>query len=298
MERKKKYTHIIEKAVRFLKIGVSLRLKQHSYTMSDAYWRLRDGKGLISSYDQETFKICSDLITQIRRYMGSPVALHRQDYNRIKSSKEDIIDILEFFRKKIENGVKPQYIYDNCEFKTANFALRELLREKSIELTEQTLDEVIADFWENLDEERMFKIIADKDAEIVEALEKYAALSEEEKIKCHGEPYDNVLFRFDSVWQIRTDYERKSSIEVNINKRLCFIWNIPVLTTDEHRILLGQMNYIVQNWKVEKEFFKKNKGDVSKYKVAETLSDAVNKIKDLLPIFKVGKSDINKVNVE
>ena len=62
-----KYTHLTERCSGFLRTGAAWKLKEHGYTFSAAYWRLREGKGLMSAYDQESLKRWSSLITAVRR---------------------------------------------------------------------------------------------------------------------------------------------------------------------------------------------------------------------------------------
>ncbi|MBR5612302.1 MAG: hypothetical protein IKW43_04065, partial [Bacteroidaceae bacterium] len=93
-----KYTHLIERCSSFLRTGVAWKLKEHGYTFSEAYWRLRDGKGLLSSYDQESLKQWSSLITNVRRNTGSLSVLTPNDQKELKNKRESILVKMEAYR--------------------------------------------------------------------------------------------------------------------------------------------------------------------------------------------------------
>ena len=109
----KKYTHITGRCSGFLRTGVSVRLKRHNYTMSEAYWRLREGKGIVSSYDQETLISLSKMITQFRRRMGYPVRIDMLDYLRFEEERDSILRNFELFRDIVGAGQNPEYMYEN-----------------------------------------------------------------------------------------------------------------------------------------------------------------------------------------
>lgn len=106
-----KYTHLIERCSGFLKTGVAWRLKEHGYTFSEAYWRLREGKGLLSSYDQESLKMWSNLITSVRRDTGALRMLSSNDQTKLKDKRNKLLEKMESYRDKLENGSIPLYIW-------------------------------------------------------------------------------------------------------------------------------------------------------------------------------------------
>ena len=71
-----KYTHITERCSSILRDFASSRIEQQTgQPVSRAYWRLRDGLGLLTISDSETLGMWCDLITHVRKYTGSPVSL-------------------------------------------------------------------------------------------------------------------------------------------------------------------------------------------------------------------------------
>ena len=54
MKPQVKYTHITERCSSIIKAFASLRIEQQTGdTVSAAYWRLREGKGLLTPFDKE-----------------------------------------------------------------------------------------------------------------------------------------------------------------------------------------------------------------------------------------------------
>ena len=107
-----KYTHLIERCSSFLRTGVAWRLKQHGYSFSQAYWRLREGKGLLSLYDQESLKQLSCLITYIRRFTGPLKKLNPVDQRELNVKRDKLLIKMEAYRDRLEAGTNPQYLYD------------------------------------------------------------------------------------------------------------------------------------------------------------------------------------------
>lgn len=242
-----KYTHITGKCSKFLKAGAAVRLKRHNYTLSAAYWRLRDGKGLISAFDQKTLELCFKLITQIRRYLGSPVPLSDEYYNSLFTRKKTVIDALEKYRTKLEFGAKPEYLNDKHYTVAVNRVLFRVVGNRQYKMT---MDEMV-NFWEKFPQKEFNQEVKVAHKIFEEELDAYEKLNDEQKRNIRT-PGLMEVFAFDGVWQIRTDFDKRSSIGAKINERLEYIWNIPNLTDDKHQSFFINSLQLVEDWKVLK----------------------------------------------
>ena len=242
-----KYTHLTGKCSKFLKMGAAVRLKRHNYTLSAAYWRLREGKGLISAYDQKTLDLSFKLITQIRRYLGSPVPLSDEYYNSLFTRKKTVIDALEKYRTKLEFGAKPEYLNDKHYTVAVNRVLFRVVGNRQYKMT---MDEMVS-FWETLRQKELFQEVKVAHKRFKEELKEYDMLTDEQKEKVRTPGLMDV-FACDGIWQIRTDFDNRSSIGAKINERLEYIWDIPTLTDDKHQSFFMQSLQLVAEWKVLK----------------------------------------------
>lgn len=68
------------------------------YTLTEAYWRIRNKEGLMPLYDRETLDLWSKVITKFRRYCGSPLPLPGGIYVDFKKQKEEILSHMERYR--------------------------------------------------------------------------------------------------------------------------------------------------------------------------------------------------------
>lgn len=92
MERKNKYTHLIERVAGLPKALVADLLKrQTGLPLAQNYWRLREGKGLLNIFDQTSLDMWSKLISDIRRFTGSPVALPNRFMDDIRAECEQLL---------------------------------------------------------------------------------------------------------------------------------------------------------------------------------------------------------------
>ena len=214
----KKYTHITGRCSGFLRTGVSVRLKRHNYTMSEAYWRLREGKGIVSSYDQETLISLSKMITQFRRRMGYPVRIDMLDYLRFEEERDSILRNFELFRDIVGAGQNPEYMYENHYVVAVERVLKRRIGENYLYLNS---DEYIR-FWNSLSLDDMQQELYKEDSIYAKELEWYDSLSDEEKKKMLPPGSVDGFFR-DKIWQIRTDLEHRSSKYADIGLRLNFI---------------------------------------------------------------------------
>ena len=231
-----KYTHLVERCSGFLRTGVAWRLKRHGYTFSETYWRLRDGKGLISLYDKESLKLWSDLITCVRRCTGALTPLSVEDQARLKKKRNELLECMECFRDRIEMGTVPQYLYEGF----------------SPAILEHVLADMVGDV-RGLSVAEQERIWTELDMESVKA--------EVKRIQRDIDIYKNKCckkkFIKDKVWQIRTGHDTRSSVNAEINKKLVFIWEIPSLTGPGQRAIFDNNKTLLENYKKWKE---ENKG--------------------------------------
>lgn len=276
MERKKKYTHIIETTNGFLKAGVRCRLKLHGYSMSEAYWRLRQGKGLVSAYDKETFELWSNMITQLRRFMGSPIKLSPGEHIKLQKVKEEVLEKMEIYRSTIETGVVPVYLTTNYRGGAVRRVLMRNLGgyEEFIKLNENDYD----DFWNLMPTTGFFEDLAEENDKLEKELIIYNELPEHVK-RYVDEPGYETVFIFDKFWQIRTNFEFRCSKGAEINKTLLYIWDIPSQTDESHRQICQENLDLIEIWKSFKLVVKKNKFNYKKEDVYQTIIATLSHLK-------------------
>lgn len=242
-----KYTHITGQCNKFLKTGAAVRLKRHNYTLSAAYWRLRGGKGLISAYDQKTLDFCFKLITQIRRYLGSPVLLSDEYYKGLFAKKKSVIDTLEIYRTKLESGAKPEYLNGKYYTVAVNRVLFRMVNNRQYEMT---VDEMV-NLWKKFPQKEFNQEVKVANKIFEEELEEFNRLTQEQNKKALPPGFKDIFYP-DCVWQIRTDFDNRCSIGAKINERLEYIWNIPNLTDDIHQSFFINSLQLVEDWKILK----------------------------------------------
>lgn len=250
----KKYTHITGRCSGFLRTGVSVRLKRHNYTMSEAYWRLREGKGLISAYDQETLELLSKMITQFRRRLGYPVRIDILDYLRYAEERNEMLHNYELLRDVVGGGTQPEYMYENHYVVAVKRVLKKRIGENYLDLNS---DEYIR-FWESLSLDDMQDELYKEDSIYEEELDLYNSLSDEDKENTIP-PGSNSVFERDKLWQIRTDLEHRSSKNADIGPLLNYLWDIPSQTNEEHRNIIKNNMHVIARWVNFKEEVKSNK---------------------------------------
>lgn len=249
-----KYTHIVEKCSAFLRAGSSVRLKRHNYTMSEAYWKLRDGKGLVSSYDQKTLQLLSEMITLFRRRLGYPVRIDMVDYLRFGEERNSMLHNFELFRDIVGAGQNPEYMYENHYVVAVERVLKRRIGKNYLYLNS---DEYIR-FWNSLSLDDMQQELYKEDSIYAKELEWYDSLSDEEKKKTLPPGSGDGFFR-DKIWQIRTDLEHRSSKNANISLRLNFIWDIPSITNEKHRNIINNNMNVIDRWVLFKNDIKQKK---------------------------------------
>ena len=246
-----KYTHLIERCSSFLRTGVAWRLKQHGYSFSEAYWRLRDGKGLVSSYDQESLKQWSSLITCVRRFTGPLMKLNPADQRELNVKREELLEKMEAYRDRLEVGSNPQYLYD----KTTPIIIEHVL--SGIISNVRELDTVQQqEIWESLDVDMVKNEALLCMKEVEEYMKVYAQAEDKNGMPTPDEWMKNRFcgkFVKDKVWQIRTGHDIRSSVNAGISQRLNFIWDIPILTDKVHRNIYMKNQTVLDSYREWKE---------------------------------------------
>ena len=230
-----KYTHLTERCSGFLRTGAAWKLKEHGYTFSAAYWRLREGKGLMSAYDQESLKRWSSLITAVRRGTAPVGKLKSEDQAALKAKKESLLQRMEEYRDWLEQGARPQYLHDG----TSPMVMEHLLAMRVGDPREATPTQQ-QEIWESLDIDSIIREAEQCLKDIKTYADNYAVASDERKGMMQ-KPEEWTAYHFgrhfvkEKVWQIRTGHDERSSVGAGINDRLNFIWNIPSRTDNNHR---------------------------------------------------------------
>lgn len=243
-----KYTHLIERCSSFLRTGIAWRLKPHGYTFTGAYWRLREGKGLISAYDQESLKQWSNLITAVRRGTAAAAKLKAEEKASLTAKRNDLLACMEAYRDRLEHGSPPQYLYDNSFPCVVEHLLATMVGDIHRAAPEQQLS-----LWLQLDTS---KLKAEAET-CMNEIENYRKQSKERKDLPSLEEWMTIRFDQrivkDKVWQIRTGHDERSSVGAGINERLVFLWDIPSMTDKEHRSIYKRNKKLLETYKSWKE---------------------------------------------
>lgn len=248
-----KYTHLIERCSGFLRTGVAWKLKSHGYTFSEAYWRLREGKGLQSGYDKESMQLWGSIITQVRRNTGSLGTLTATDRSELNTQREALLKKMEAYRDVLEAGTCPTYLYNGSSPVIVEHVLYHMVGE-----TRHATPEVQQQLWYGLDLDALRKDVQSGMSELSAYQCKYQAASPKEKEKMEP-PATWTKHRFgasfvkDKVWQIRTGHDERSSVNAGINERLNFIWDIPSLTDEKHRAIYEENLDCIRGYRTWKE---------------------------------------------
>lgn len=235
ISEKNKYTHIIE--------GCSQLLKAYNYvvlekctgdTLSSAYWRLREGNGLVTYQDRKVLVELSKQITMIRRFLSSPLALNEREYYEVRNMREELLERMENYRDWLSKGSDPVYLTDLADHEYNEYTLEMAVRRIGSEV-------IIADiekqkkFWRSVD---INKIIA-CDRIICEKVKKEfdSAKNRSNALMKIAEKYGYEVLPKDKVWQIRADIERRSSKTANINLTMNWICDVPNKSEGHDRVL-------------------------------------------------------------
>ena len=93
-------------------LAADLLKRQTGLPLAQNYWRLREGKGLLNIFDQTSLDMWSKLISDIRRFTGSPVALPNRFMDDIRAEREQLLKRMEQYRTWLSQGTSPVYHYD------------------------------------------------------------------------------------------------------------------------------------------------------------------------------------------
>lgn len=246
-----KYTHLIERCSSFLRTGVAWRLKEHGYSFSQAYWRLREGKGLLSSYDQESLKQLSCLITCVRRFTGPLKKLNPVDQRELNVKRDELLIKMEAYRDRLEAGANPQYLYDGTSPIVIEHVLSGIIGNVRELDTEQQQE-----IWESLDVYKVKNEAAFCMKEAEEYMKEYVQAEDKNGMSTPDEWMKKIFcgkFVKDKVWQIRTGHDERSSVNAGISQRLNFIWDIPTLTDEVHRNIYMKNQSVLDAYREWKE---------------------------------------------
>jgi hypothetical protein len=230
---------------------VAWRLKEHGYSFSQAYWRLREGKGLLSSYDQESLKQLSSLITCVRRFTGPLKKLTPVDQRELNVKRDELLIKMEAYRDRLEAGVNPQYLYDGTSPIVIEHVLSGIIGNVRELDTEQQQE-----IWESLDVDKVKNEAAFCMKEAEEFMKEYVQAEDKNGMPTPDEWMKKRFcgkFVKDKVWQIRTGHDERSSVNAGISQRLNFIWDIPTLTDEVHRNIYMKNQAVLDAYREWKE---------------------------------------------
>lgn len=234
MERRKKYTHITARVNTISKLVTKCKLKDLcNYTLSEAYWRIDEGKGLVHIYDQESFNIWSELMNQIAK-MSSPDPLSKGQYEELCNIRHNLWNKMEEYRSWIDKGSMP--------IKLQSYANERNIKMPFIQNSISHLVTKESDI-SSLDIEVILRL-AEHDEE------KYHRIIKEKIEKGEITTYPLIAEARTSTYQIRADYSHKKSDSRLIRSRLDGIWNILPKTNEAHRRTYSE------NWSIIEDYTK------------------------------------------
>lgn len=255
MKRQTKYTHITERCSSIIKAFASLQIEQQtSDTVSAAYWRLREGKGLLTPFDRESLDQWCQVITDVRKYAASPYPLEDKLRQQLKDRREALIEKMEEYRDWIAFGSIPTYMYENSIRSnitkiTLEYCLSGMLVRKSGMYPNEIPAEELKGWLKEIDIQELIYLSNDyatKFPNLADYQLRYF-ISEYK-----GWPAGFKELQADKAWQIRTDMEHRSSVGAKINERLAWIHEVETKTT-EHREVITQCMVAMLQFKIWKE---------------------------------------------
>lgn len=267
MDKQKKYTHLIENCNSLIKEYTDLTLERCTGdTISIAYWRLREGKGLQTYTDKNNLDTWSRIVTEVRRVFASPAPLPAELHDDLYKFRQEKLDKMEEYKDWLAYGSKPSYLYEvlsvdgddiDVHAIATNFALNEICTASGFstiqveaELQEQGLDpnpksgtskdyvkaykEALRDFWQT--SSQTIKPIENRIyVEILPLWQSAMKMAEENpKIQAHSKFMDLLTLqgysyeypKADKVYHIRTDMDHRSSVGAKINSTLNWIHQV------------------------------------------------------------------------
>lgn len=254
-----KYTHITARCSQLLKALTYVTLERCTGdTLSSAYWRLKEGKGLLTYKDKESLKVWSDQITQVRRFYASPVPLSKYEHDRFYDLRDNLLTRMEAYRDWLASGSNPAYLTDTADHEYSDITLEMTVGELNAQIINADLESQ-KDFWRSLDIKELLRCdnyIFHKVASYLEHMSKSQAL---DKI---GEEFNYHRLLTDKVWQIRTDLEHRSSVGAAINDIMYWMYDVPSKSIGNSVILEHNKTVIDRfiQWKVNtKKLFKEKR---------------------------------------
>ena len=232
MDRRKKYTHITARVNIYSKLVSIYRLKALcNYTLSEAYWRLEAGKGLVHVYDQESFNIWSELMNKVAK-MSSPAPLTKGQHEELSIERELLWNKMEEYRSWIDQGSTPIQLHSfasdrNIEIPFVQDALLYLAP----------------------DETAISSLEINKILEVAQQFqEKYNSFIEDRIEKGEVQNLPRKKEVLNSTYQIRADYSKKKSDSEEIRYRLDGIWEVTPQTDYNHRNIFNENFRVIEEY--------------------------------------------------
>lgn len=222
-----KYTHRIEKCSQLLKALTYVTLERDTGdTLSRAYWRIKEGKGLLNYDDKKFLDAWSSLITKVRRFCSSPLPLTPEQFETIKEEREYALEQMEAFRDWISLGSKPKYLYECTDYDHSSIVLEFALNKLYPDIIKADIEDQ-KQFWREMDLDHFIC----EGRKIYEELKPLFAKAEEnDKFDFFAEAFNIFGYEtlpYDKVWQIRTDMDHRSSIGAAINSTMNWMVHVP-----------------------------------------------------------------------
>lgn len=242
----RKYTHITARTTALAKAIANVRIPLITgRPISETYWRFRDGKYVLTAKDGDFLIRFSALITRIRRNLFFPNLPDekgkaygiKQEHTTIRS---DILDLIEKIREVIEKGSMPYYLPAICNAETHFIETAiALLINNTQKLDDQKF---LEEFIKNVDLKALASIAINLQKDYLEQ----APIVENRRISPYNwlKQKEYPMFAYSVKWQIRTDFDHRSSKENHINSYLSFLWDADPLTRPEdetHMITVGEL---------------------------------------------------------
>ena len=279
INEKNKYTHIIESCSQFLKAYNYVVLERYTGdTLSGAYWRLRDGKGLVTYQDRRSLVAISKQITRIRRFCSSPVPLTEIEYNYVRDIRESLLEKMEGYRDWLAKGSVPEYLTDLADHEHSRITLELAVGSMAWSCVVSDIEKQ-KEYWRSVEVDKIIdfdRTIYKKVRSILETVR-----NNREALDKIAEKYNLTMLPKDKVWQIRADIENRSSKNACINDTMNWICGVRS-KSDGHEGILEENDQIIDDFIRWKLMIKE------KYKTKQMINDdPAKRIKDFVKEIKV-----------
>ena len=305
MENYLKNKHIISRCNSLLKAMTINALEWYTGdNISVAYWRLRNGKGLLTYNDKKSLDIWNSQITKVRRFFTSPLPLTEEDHDKLTAKREEVIQQMEDYRDWLEFGSNPVYLTSRSAHPeyaaySLEMALNILLEDKG--LTSDVLygskgkeaGDRLRMVAESIDANRLLSYDGLISSQIYKQVQSGV---EVHKVIKNLQEEGKSLLPLDQTWHIRADNDNRSSVGANINGLLEWLYYVDDKSTD-HQEFYIRNSYTIDAFiawkKQEKELYalakktnKKAKPDSSSMldEFLKRLFDL--KVPDFIPIIR------------